>query len=164
VESRDVEFIENKFQTNFNSISERINNFKIEIKSTNNAGFNPNYRNKRTQIDHFIELRRSQRARKENNLYPNYISSQSIVFLVEGNKVDVLNKILILLIVEDDFKTYKEACLKMLLFQKKKKKIDSILYNNTWTIIDLPPGSKAIGCKWVFKRNIIMMDQFKFLK
>jgi hypothetical protein len=76
----------------------------------------------------------------------------------------VLNKILILLIVEDDFKTYKEACLKMLLFQKKKKKFDSILYNNTWTIIDLPPGSKAIGCKWVFKRNIIMMDQFKFLK
>ena len=123
MESRDVEFIENKFQTDFNSISERINNFKIEIKSTNNAGFNPNYRNKRTQIDHFIELRRSQRARKENNLYPNYISSQSIVFLVEGNKVDVLNKILILLIVEDDFKTYKEACLKMLLFQKKKKKL-----------------------------------------
>ena len=122
MESRDVEFIENKFQTDFNSISERINNFKIEIKSTNNAGFNPNYRNKRTQIDHFIELRRSQRARKENNLHPNYISSQSIVFLVEGNKVDVLNKILILLIVEDDFKTNKEACLKMLLFQKKKKK------------------------------------------
>jgi hypothetical protein len=49
-------------------------------------------------------------------------------------------------------------------FSKKKKKIESILYNNTWTIIDLPPGSKAIGCKWVFKRNIIMMDQFKFLK
>jgi hypothetical protein len=42
--------------------------------------------------------------------------------------------------------------------------IDSILDNNTWTIVDLPPGSKAIGCKWVFKRNIIMMDQFKFLK
>jgi hypothetical protein len=53
-------------------------------------------------------------------------------------------------------------------FSKKKKavndEIDSILYNNTWTIIDLPPGSKAIECKWVFKRNIIMMDQFKFLK
>jgi hypothetical protein len=25
--------------------------------------------------------------------------------------------------------------------------IDSILDNNTWTIVDLPPGSKAIGCK-----------------
>jgi len=122
VESRDVEFIENKFQTDSNSISERINNFKIEIKSINNAGFNPNYRNKRTQIDDFIELRRSQRARKENNLHPNYISSQSIIFLVEGNKVDVLNKILILLIVEDDSKTYKEAMMSQdVAFSKKKK-------------------------------------------
>jgi hypothetical protein len=60
-------------------------------------------------MDHPIELRRSQRARKERNLHPNYISSQSIVFLIEGNKIDVLNKIPILLIVEDDLKTYIET-------------------------------------------------------
>jgi hypothetical protein len=56
-------------------------------------------------MDHPIELRRSQRARKERNLHPDYISSQSIVFLIEGNKIDVLNKISILLIVKDDLKT-----------------------------------------------------------
>jgi hypothetical protein len=60
-------------------------------------------------MDHPIELRRSQRARKERNLHLDYISSQSIVFLIEGNKIDVLNKIPILLIVEDDLKTYIEA-------------------------------------------------------
>jgi hypothetical protein len=31
--------------------------------------------------------------------------------------------------------------------------MDSILSNNTWVLIDLPPGSKLIGCKWVFRRK-----------
>ena len=31
--------------------------------------------------------------------------------------------------------------------------MDSLLFNNTWIIVDLPPGSKAIGCKWVFRRK-----------
>jgi hypothetical protein len=59
VESRDAEFIENKFQTDSNLISEWINNSEIEIESTNNSSFDLNYRNKRAQIDHCIELRRS---------------------------------------------------------------------------------------------------------
>ncbi|XP_072066951.1 uncharacterized protein [Arachis hypogaea] len=31
--------------------------------------------------------------------------------------------------------------------------MDSILSNNTWVLVDLPPGSKPIGCKWVFRRK-----------
>uniref|UniRef100_A0A2N9H138 Reverse transcriptase Ty1/copia-type domain-containing protein n=1 Tax=Fagus sylvatica TaxID=28930 RepID=A0A2N9H138_FAGSY len=31
--------------------------------------------------------------------------------------------------------------------------MDSILSNNTWILVDLPPGSKPIGCKWVFRRK-----------
>ena len=31
--------------------------------------------------------------------------------------------------------------------------IDSILSNNTWVLVDLPTGSKLIGCKWVFRRK-----------
>ncbi|CAN6485219.1 unnamed protein product [Victoria cruziana] len=23
--------------------------------------------------------------------------------------------------------------------------------NNTWEIVDLPPGKKSIGCRWIFK-------------
>ena len=45
MESRDTEFIKNKFQTDSNSISELINNSEIEIELTNNASFDPNYRN-----------------------------------------------------------------------------------------------------------------------
>ena len=28
---------------------------------------------------------------------------------------------------------------------------NSLIENKTWTLVELPPGRKAIGCKWVFK-------------
>ena len=31
--------------------------------------------------------------------------------------------------------------------------MDSILSNNTWILVDLPLGTKTIGCKWVFRRK-----------
>lgn len=31
------------------------------------------------------------------------------------------------------------------------KDIIAIEANNTWIIVDLPPGKTVIGCKWVFK-------------
>uniref|UniRef100_A0A2N9F1H7 Reverse transcriptase Ty1/copia-type domain-containing protein n=1 Tax=Fagus sylvatica TaxID=28930 RepID=A0A2N9F1H7_FAGSY len=31
--------------------------------------------------------------------------------------------------------------------------MDSILSNNTRVLVDLPPGSNTIGCKWVFRRK-----------
>ena len=31
--------------------------------------------------------------------------------------------------------------------------MDSILSNNTWVLVDLPPGSNTIGCKWVFRKK-----------
>nr|GEW92701.1 zinc finger, CCHC-type [Tanacetum cinerariifolium] len=32
--------------------------------------------------------------------------------------------------------------------------MDSIIGNNTWILIDLPSGSKAIKSKWIFKRKL----------
>ena len=32
--------------------------------------------------------------------------------------------------------------------------IKSILSNHTWELTNLPPSSKPIGCKWIFKRKI----------
>ena len=32
--------------------------------------------------------------------------------------------------------------------------IESIMHNLTWEIVDLPPGAKIIGCKWIFKRKL----------
>jgi hypothetical protein len=32
---------------------------------------------------------------------------------------------------------------------------DSLTKNNTWTLVkDMPPGRKAIGCRWVFKKKL----------
>jgi len=132
VECKDVEFIDNKFQTDSNSINEWTNNSKL--KSTTNACFDPSSRNKRIQKDHPFEIWRSQRARKEKILHPDYISSQSIVFLVEGNMIGVLNKIPILLILENGLKTYKEAMMSRdVTFWKEtiNDEMNSLLYNNT---------------------------------
>ena len=32
--------------------------------------------------------------------------------------------------------------------------IDSILQNHTWELVDLPPGCKPLGYKWIFKRKM----------
>ena len=31
--------------------------------------------------------------------------------------------------------------------------MDSLLSNQTWVLVDLPYGSKPMGCKWVFRRK-----------
>lgn len=32
-----------------------------------------------------------------------------------------------------------------------RKEIEALEKNGTWTLVDLPPGKKTIGCKWVYK-------------
>ena len=102
VESRDAEFIENKF------INDSTNTNLIQTQEDiNDLGTNSSYKVVVTQSS--TEPRKSQRIRKEKNLGLEFISSQAIVFLVEGNRNDVTNKIPILLNVEDDPKTFNKA-------------------------------------------------------
>ena len=32
--------------------------------------------------------------------------------------------------------------------------VESILQNHTWELVDLPPGSKPLGYKWIFKKKM----------
>ena len=32
--------------------------------------------------------------------------------------------------------------------------MDSIMANKTWELVDLPPSSKPIDCKWIFKKKL----------
>ncbi|XP_073056948.1 uncharacterized mitochondrial protein AtMg00820-like [Primulina eburnea] len=32
--------------------------------------------------------------------------------------------------------------------------MDSTLQNHTWELVDLPPGTKLLGCKWILKEKM----------
>ena len=32
--------------------------------------------------------------------------------------------------------------------------IESLMYNHTWELVDLPPSVMTIGYKWIFKRKL----------
>lgn len=34
-----------------------------------------------------------------------------------------------------------------------QEELDSLAENRTWEITELPPGRKAIGCRWIYKRK-----------
>jgi hypothetical protein len=75
---------------------------------------------------------------------------------VEGDRNTILKKTPMILNIEDDPKTFGQAMSSRdVAFWKEavNDEMDSILSNNTWILVDLPPGSKPIGCKWVFKRK-----------
>jgi hypothetical protein len=55
--------------------------------------------------------------------------------------------------IKDDLKTFREVMsFRDVVFWKKaiKNGMDSILSNNTWVLVVLPPGYKPIECKYVF--------------
>ena len=102
------------------------------------------------------EPRRSQRTRKEKYLDSDFISPDQNTFLVEGNRDRILRKMKILLNIEDEPKTLSEALASRdsAFWQEAvNDEIDSIMSNNTWILVDLPPGSKPIKNKWVFRRK-----------
>ena len=51
---------------------------------------------------------------------------------------------MISILVQNDPSTLTEAI---------KNEIDFIMQNDTWDLVDLPPGATPIGCKWIFKRK-----------
>ncbi|KAG8474926.1 hypothetical protein CXB51_031645 [Gossypium anomalum] len=102
------------------------------------------------------ESRKSQRVRKVKDFSPDFISLQSLAFLVEGNRESVIRKIPIMFNVDGDPKSYGEAMTSRdAAFWKEEinDEMDLILSNNTLFLVDLPQGSKPIRCKWVFKRK-----------
>ncbi|KAH9681085.1 hypothetical protein KPL71_026816 [Citrus sinensis] len=87
-----------------------------------------------------FESRRSQREKKEKSLSPDFISSQALLFLVEGDRKNVLSEAM----SSRDASFWREAV---------NDEMDSIMSNQTWVLVDLPPGSKPISSKWVFRRK-----------
>ncbi|KAD3067701.1 hypothetical protein E3N88_35581 [Mikania micrantha] len=57
----------------------------------------------------------------------------------------------LLLVVDDEPSTFKEAVEHSLWRRAMKEELDSIERNRTWELVALPSGHKAIGLKWIFK-------------
>ena len=95
--------------------------------------------NSNDDVTETSELRRSTRVSKK----PGYLDDYVCLAEEEGER-------LLLLINEEPWefrtaveeKVWRDAC---------EEEISSIFRNKTWDLVELPPGAKGIGLKWIFK-------------
>ena len=81
------------------------------------------------------EPRRSKRARVEKSFGPDFLTY----------------------LIEDEPRSYSEAvhCPDGPFWKEAiKSEVDSIMQNHTWELVDLPPGCKPLGSKWIFTRKM----------
>ncbi|GJV30569.1 putative reverse transcriptase domain-containing protein [Tanacetum coccineum] len=89
------------------------------------------------------------------------------LYLVVGSKDQVGSKYSYCYSIEEDRRTYNEAMQSrdaVFLKEAIDDEIGSIMENNTWSLSNLPPGCKPLGCKWIFKRKMKVdgtIDKFK---
>ena len=117
--------IETKNADLFENIFPMELNGKQQVQKTN--------RDKSIEPSEF-EPRRSKRNRKETNLGDGFYT----------------------FLIDEDPRSYKEATTfpdAPFWNEAINNEIESIMYNHTWELVDLPPGAKTIGCKWIFKRK-----------
>ncbi|KAL0349572.1 UNVERIFIED_CONTAM: Retrovirus-related Pol polyprotein from transposon TNT 1-94 [Sesamum radiatum] len=80
------------------------------------------------------EPRRSKRAKRAKTFGPDFLT-----YLLE-NEPRTINEAL----SSPEAPFWKEAI---------NNEIESIMQNHTWELVDLPSGSKPLGCKWILKRK-----------
>ncbi|KAD6119649.1 hypothetical protein E3N88_10920 [Mikania micrantha] len=82
-----------------------------------------------------VEPRRSKRQRIEKSFGPDFLT-----YMVEGEPQTYRDAVTF-----SEGPQWKEAI---------KNEIDSILQNHTWELVDLPPGCKPLGYRWIFNRKM----------
>nr|KAJ0224335.1 hypothetical protein LSAT_V11C100008830 [Lactuca sativa] len=108
------------------------------------------------------ELKKSTRARKAKSF-----GSDFQLYLVQGTRDTIVTQHQYCFTIKEDPKTFSEAMASRdVHFWKEaiQDEIDSIMHNNTWVLFDLPPGCKALGCKWILKRKMKVdgtIDKYK---
>lgn len=148
IESRDAIFDEQRFTSiprpkDMNSMSKVSVNIE-DIPSTS------------------TETRKSTRVRKAKSFGDDFQ-----LYLVEGSRNDIEFQYQYCLNVEEDPKTFSEAMASRdAVFWKEaiQSEMDSIMQNNTWKLVDLPPGCKPLGCKMIFRRKMKVdgtVDKYK---
>src|SRR4051812_32263711 len=112
---------------------------KFPFKSRNSGGTQsshiPVIRSTESNNNVETKLRQSKRVRVSKYYEPDYASYN----------------------VEEDLVNLQEALSSMdaYLWQEAiNNEVESIDSNKTWNLVDLPPGCKTIGCKWVLKKKL----------
>nr|KAJ0195993.1 hypothetical protein LSAT_V11C700359310 [Lactuca sativa] len=106
--------------------------------------------------------RKSTRARKAK-----FFKYDFQLYLVEGTRNETISQHQYCFNIEEDPKTFSKAMASRDVHLWKEAihyEIDSIMHNNTWVLADLPPGCKALGCKWILKRKMKVdgtIDKYK---
>lgn len=168
LESRDAEFFENSFSnkrrhedTEIGNQDTVFENQEIDFENQDiDSTIGEPIEEEEVEQEEILEPRRSKRARIAKSY-----GSDFYMYLVEGDRNNVTSTITFN--VEHDPLTFREATTSRdAAFWKEaiNDEIESIMSNNTWILTDLPPGSKPIGCKWIFKRKLKAdgsIDKFK---
>nr|KAJ0217050.1 hypothetical protein LSAT_V11C300105370 [Lactuca sativa] len=108
------------------------------------------------------KTRKSTRARIAKSF-----GSDFQLYLVEGMRNETISQHQYCFNIEEDPKTFSEAMASRDVHFWKEAihdEIDSIMHNNTWVLAYLPPGCKALGCKWILKRKMKVdgtIDKYK---
>ncbi|GJV66426.1 retrovirus-related pol polyprotein from transposon TNT 1-94 [Tanacetum coccineum] len=99
-----------------------------------------------------VEPRRSTRQRRQRAFGPYFE-----MYLVEGDRKGLIREYPIIYNLDEDPQAYSKAMKSHdSSFWKEavNDEMDSIIGNNTWILVDLPPGLKAIKSKRIFKRKL----------
>ncbi|GLU12005.1 hypothetical protein SLE2022_287150 [Rubroshorea leprosula] len=136
VESVHVEFFEDKFTKDSSTMFDFGNSLNNSMHENHNGTSTITLHDeKRKENDGSIELRKSTRIRKEKSLDHDFISSQSIVFLVAATITEIIQKIPMIVNVEEDLKTFQEAMASRdaaFWREAMNDEMDSIMSNDTW--------------------------------
>ncbi|KAK3042677.1 hypothetical protein RJ639_000929 [Escallonia herrerae] len=130
-----------------NALSDRLYNFYKSFDSAKEIWKALEYKYKNREEEEETEKRKGTGDREE-------IRRGKLERNSQGSREIVLNQTPNILNVDSDPMTYTEAVTSRdVAFWKEaiNDEIDSIMSNETWTLVVLPPGSKPIGCKWVFR-------------
>ena len=130
IESRNASFFEHVFPCN-----SRVESRELEQLHETTLENEENDQAPEEEEEQEIEVRRSKRARIEKSFGPDFLTY----------------------LLESEPQSFKEAVTSpagALWKEAINSEFESILQNHTWELVDLPPGCKSLGYKWIFKRKM----------
>ncbi|GKB92887.1 retrovirus-related pol polyprotein from transposon TNT 1-94, partial [Tanacetum coccineum] len=136
MESRNASFFENIFPclSKGTGSSSRLDDKVVQDKRQRDDNDLKDERQDQTEEEE-VEPRRSKQERNEKSFGPDFVS-----FMVENEPTSYREAV-----TSSEGQQWREAI---------KSEIESILQNHTWELVDLPPGCKPLGYKWIFKKKM----------